>query len=1142
MASITASRVPASGLATAAEISSTHPYTCNTCQVAFRNSELQRGHMRSDWHRYNLKRRVTSLPPISSEVFTEKVLQAQASSTAAATKAAYEKTCTACSRTYFSENAYQNHLGSQKHKANVLAERDGPSVADRDEVSSVMSSTFSLGEPTTINESIDSDAEEEFNEVIESMKKSNLKDVPPATRRPSRPHHSVELEKSGARSATASSEVTANGEKATGDTLNQCLFCTFSSPSLPLNVSHMERIHGMFIPEKNYLVNLEGLIGSLYEKIHEYHECLYCGKLKPSVFGLQTHMRDKGHCKIPFGTEDEQLEIGEFYDFTSTYSDAEEESDSEDEDPKRHGGVKLGARRAITTDDDEEIGHGDGWETDSSASSLDSADLTAVPLDQRDHQYEKLKQHSHHSHSDPRPHRNTDGWHSHAHKHAHAVFYDEYELHLPSGRTAGHRSLNRYFKQNLHNHPSPAEREQLAIEAAAADSDSEADDRVAGRNEGERGRAVVSRANGGLGMIGVSEAKKKEVQAVEKRSRKLEERERRKFQWGNNKQSNSQKHFRPSPTGAIEGAMAEQMGTPGSNADTSVNGTRLSAPKDKSCPFCHQAFTSSSLGRHLDLYIKEKNPKPADGIHDVIEIKKIRGGITRRQPRNSSAKREGSTPSGTPNAAEGRSPHNDGGNISPGLRRTNTDGSEMSKSPRKPIYIVNGATFETTGVINNIPATRNSEQRNWDGDSGDAGRRLDQRSRTVSRQMLAKSTFEQKQKMMDALDHSRAAELALRELFGAIRSSKQRIDGPSIFDYDPLGMDFPGLVLHCLPPTPTINATSPIPTPLTWSNHPPGEPQFEALKSHFKSHFHHWEISCSIANTEPKDDLSYPPQSQLHLEDDPAELIRRRQEEAIELEKQVNAHLDAVYTQWMSVPAERRGSIWTLELARHVGLKSTEIQKLRRDQELKEQEIAHLKLQVEELSRLQQPREFKLMPPSTLPITYKLMDIMAETGIMGSSVGFNLGDRNLHLDVAVERVIERWKNVVKQARSVGMASQKTLSAGIEPSTPDLSTQAQSHPQPSANATSNANATTQSTPDAGAMGSDQDAEGDAEMEDEDAFADMTEPAPVPRAPDAPMTAAATYRLTNGNGAANAVNAMDGLENTTAAMVSGYVRLG
>lgn len=26
-----------------------HPYTCNTCQVAYRNNDLQKGHMKSDW-------------------------------------------------------------------------------------------------------------------------------------------------------------------------------------------------------------------------------------------------------------------------------------------------------------------------------------------------------------------------------------------------------------------------------------------------------------------------------------------------------------------------------------------------------------------------------------------------------------------------------------------------------------------------------------------------------------------------------------------------------------------------------------------------------------------------------------------------------------------------------------------------------------------------------------------------------------------------------------------------------------------------------------------------------------------------------------------------------------------------------------
>ncbi|ESZ95084.1 hypothetical protein SBOR_4539 [Sclerotinia borealis F-4128] len=533
MSSITPSRSSASGPSDQVDINASHPYTCNTCQVAFRNSDLQRGHMRGDWHRYNLKRRVTSLPPLSSEVFSEKVLQAQASSTAAASKAAYEKSCTICTKTYFSENAYHNHLSSQKHKARVAIVGDG----HMDDASSVMSSTFSLGEPmkTTGAADEDTDADAQVEEVSKGIQTTNLEDA----------------EGSAATATATEDDIMEDDDKALVEvSTSRCLFCNEDSADTSANVAHMERIHGMFIPEKQYLVDLEGLIAFLHEKIYEDHECLGCGKLKQSIFGLQTHMRDKRHCKIRYATEAEQIEIGEHYDFRSTYSDGEDESDLEDELPgkQQSGGVRLGAKRPTTTDaeGDEGMENGDGWETDSSESSLDSADLTAVPLDERTHQYEKLHQHPHHSHTDPRSHHNKDGWHSHAHKHNHAAFYSDYELHLPSGRTAGHRSLQKYYRQNLVNHPSTEERQRRAIEAEEnSDSEVEPDERVVRRNERERGRVLnTTRANGGLGMAGVTAEKRKAVDLAEKRSRKVEAYELRKKDWRNNKQNNSQKHFR----------------------------------------------------------------------------------------------------------------------------------------------------------------------------------------------------------------------------------------------------------------------------------------------------------------------------------------------------------------------------------------------------------------------------------------------------------------------------------------------------------------------------------------------------------------------------------------------------------------------
>lgn len=500
--------------------------------------------------RYNLKRRVASLPPISSEVFSEKVLQARAATTAEADRAGFQQACDVCQRTYYSENSFRNHLSSQKHKAKeAAAGRAGGAVAD--DASSVMSSTFSLGEPIPVARSeIDSDAENDFTEVVDGLEKTSLKEQPSSVKQPASSDPAAEGQ-DGADTTMSGEASEAKTAPAPALKLESCLFCNYESPSVALNVLHMERIHSMFIPEKQYLVDLEGLLTFLSKRIHEYLECLYCFKLKSTALAVQTHMRDTGHCKIPFTTEDEQLDIGDYYDFRSTYSDGEDDSDDEsmDED-KQTGGAKLGAKRAtkaVGEDGDEIMGEDAGWETDSSASSCASEDLKAIPVDNTLRQFEKLEKHPHHSSHDPRHHHQKDGWHSHAHKHNRAVFHDETELHLPSGKSVGHRSLQKYWRQNLHNHPSPEERaERLAIEAAGPvePMSVDGDNQVAARRERLRkGVVVQSRADGGTGMIGVAEQKKKEVVRTEIRSQKADQRAQRQEEWKLNKQNNHQKYY-----------------------------------------------------------------------------------------------------------------------------------------------------------------------------------------------------------------------------------------------------------------------------------------------------------------------------------------------------------------------------------------------------------------------------------------------------------------------------------------------------------------------------------------------------------------------------------------------------------------------
>lgn len=116
----------------------------------------------------------------------------------------------------------------------------------------------------------------------------------------------------------------------------------------------------------------------------------------------------------------------------------------------------------------------------------------------------------------------------------------DHELRLPSGRVLGHRSLSRYYRQNLHSYPTPSERaERRAITAAGtADGDNTMPDHP--------GRQLAIRARGEMSMIGVSEFKKRALRVTEKKALKEEARARNEHEWRVNKESNHQKHYRVS--------------------------------------------------------------------------------------------------------------------------------------------------------------------------------------------------------------------------------------------------------------------------------------------------------------------------------------------------------------------------------------------------------------------------------------------------------------------------------------------------------------------------------------------------------------------------------------------------------------------
>lgn len=91
-------------------------YTCISCRVAFTDGDLQRAHYKTDWHRYNLKRKVADMPPVTADNFQERVLAQRAAAEQRVSDAEATEGCAVCSKRFSSVNAFHNHLQSHKHQ------------------------------------------------------------------------------------------------------------------------------------------------------------------------------------------------------------------------------------------------------------------------------------------------------------------------------------------------------------------------------------------------------------------------------------------------------------------------------------------------------------------------------------------------------------------------------------------------------------------------------------------------------------------------------------------------------------------------------------------------------------------------------------------------------------------------------------------------------------------------------------------------------------------------------------------------------------------------------------------------------------------------------------------------------------------
>lgn len=358
-------------------------YTCISCRVAFADGEVQRAHYKTDWHRYNLKRKVADMPPVTAENFQERVLAQRAAAEQKLNDATVAEGCAVCNKKFSSANAYQNHLQSHKHQQ---AEKQALLAAQR-KVEKMNEKNLEKG---LGDEKPDHDAR---NEALQRALKEQQRSSPakqgtaqtsqgakrPGTEKPEKPPRMMWLEEQAKRrereeGATAEEEDWEDVEEEeeedfdemeeddddedAEETMDQeegdsaapsdltpaalpgsipvtdCLFCSHHSKSLMKNVAHMTKVHSFFIPDVEFLVDLKGLVRYLGEKIGAGNVCLWCNEKGRSFYSteaVQSHMTDKSHCKL-FADGDAALEFADFYDFRSSYPDKKEAEDADMED------------------------------------------------------------------------------------------------------------------------------------------------------------------------------------------------------------------------------------------------------------------------------------------------------------------------------------------------------------------------------------------------------------------------------------------------------------------------------------------------------------------------------------------------------------------------------------------------------------------------------------------------------------------------------------------------------------------------------------------------------------------------------------------------------------------------------------------
>lgn len=225
------------------------PFTSTTAPgTTFSSREELAQHYKSDWHKYNLKRREANLP-----MLTQYDYQARLDAAMALRR----------EKEWKDKKLGTNHL--KKHS---------PSTQ---EPASYSSSSKVVGIKTSSTPAAVEVATAAGNLTNESRSMSIDK-----THEQQQQEMEEEEEEQGNIDPTLS------------------LFDRHVSTTVQENIQYMYQKYGFFVPDYEYLVDVQGFVGYCHEKIQLGHVCLYCQKIFISSQSCKQHMIQTRHTKIQY--------------------------------------------------------------------------------------------------------------------------------------------------------------------------------------------------------------------------------------------------------------------------------------------------------------------------------------------------------------------------------------------------------------------------------------------------------------------------------------------------------------------------------------------------------------------------------------------------------------------------------------------------------------------------------------------------------------------------------------------------------------------------------------------------------------------------------------------------------------------------